>query len=310
MKKVRFFCFLSLLTVFPGLCYSAKKKSSVCKTMFANEGENFEDLFPFKNFVQLMVDLKIYSTLDLVKAKRDGDFPEEVPDKPLQTYPELEGKWSLLWDTVHALHLSQREDVAKRRKWTTSEVRAFIKEVLKTESRRNSQINKVGEHVPERQKKIGRKALSSHVPAALIAHNERLRKNQEEVLSLIAKNPQIKVEELAEQMQIPKRPTEQIISKLKEGGHLVRVGRTSKYGYWEVFKEGEKVSASVVSLQSERESKMLSLIAKNPQMKVGELAEKMQISERSARGIISKLKKEGRLVRVGGSSKYGYWEVL
>ena len=94
MKKIhKCFFFLTtfvFLAVFSSLCYSAaKKRYSTCP-------KGFEDLFPLEDFVQLMVDLKIYSNRDLVKAKREGDFPEEVPDKPLRAYPELGGKWNVL----------------------------------------------------------------------------------------------------------------------------------------------------------------------------------------------------------------------
>ena len=301
--------------------------------------------FSIEEFVQLMVDIKIGSTSDFIKAKKEGDLPKEIPDKPLQAYPELEGQWSVLWDKVRSLRLSQEKDVAERRKWIDEELRITSevfeelnkkepevdlsseredssidtqkegdvdhqnREALRTGNQHNSQINEVGESVPEGQREIGRKSLSSHISAARIAHNERLRKNkEEEALFLITENPQIKGRELAEKMQISTALISKIISSLKKGGHLVRVGGSGKYGYWEVFKRGEKVP--FVSPQSKLEKKALSLIKKNPQVKRKELSKQLQVSVKLINKIISKLKMEGRLVKVGGKSKYGYWKVL
>ncbi|MCZ0933085.1 MAG: winged helix-turn-helix transcriptional regulator [Oligoflexia bacterium] len=55
---------------------------------------------------------------------------------------------------------------------------------------------------------------------------------------------------------------------------------------------------------------MLSLIAKNSQISATELAEKLQVSRNSINTMISKLKKEGWLARIGGIGINGHWKVL
>ena len=147
-------------------------------------------------------------------------------------------------------------------------------------------------------------SLQSEREGSLQSERER------RVLSLIEENPQIQIRELSEQIEVTRRLVDKIISQLKEEGHLVRVGGTSQHGYWKVFKKGEKASADVVSLQSERKRRLLSLMEENHQIQIRELSEHLQVSERLVDKTIAYLKKEGRLVRVGGVSQHGYWKVF
>ena len=62
------------------------------------------------------------------------------------------------------------------------------------------------------------------------------------------------------------------------------------------------------SANETRESRLRSLLKGNPAMKTEELAKLLGVSLRTTKSIISALKKEGRLERVGGK-KYGHWEV-
>ena len=57
-----------------------------------------------------------------------------------------------------------------------------------------------------------------------------------------------------------------------------------------------------------RETRLLSLLKDNPTMKTEELAKTLGVSLRTIKSIISVLKRNGKLSRVGGK-KYGHWEV-
>lgn len=57
-----------------------------------------------------------------------------------------------------------------------------------------------------------------------------------------------------------------------------------------------------------REARLLVLLKTNPSIKTEELAEELGVSLRTVKSIVSILKKEGKLERVGGK-KYGRWKV-
>ena len=57
-----------------------------------------------------------------------------------------------------------------------------------------------------------------------------------------------------------------------------------------------------------KETRTLSLLRSNPNMKTEELAKGLRVSLRTAKSVIATLKKDGKLERVGGK-KYGRWEV-
>ena len=57
-----------------------------------------------------------------------------------------------------------------------------------------------------------------------------------------------------------------------------------------------------------KETRTLSLLRGNPNMKTEELAKELRVSLRTAKSVIATLKKDGKLERVGGK-KYGRWEV-
>ena len=128
MKKIRLFCFL---IVFSNVCSAVNHKPGLikCRSEFVEYEENWEKPLSFKEFLQILTELKIYSTSDFVKLKKEEGLPEGVPEKPLRAYPELKGQWSLLWSKIHDVRLSQGENVAKRRKLTNEEMRRFMAEI-------------------------------------------------------------------------------------------------------------------------------------------------------------------------------------
>jgi ATP-dependent DNA helicase RecG len=64
-------------------------------------------------------------------------------------------------------------------------------------------------------------------------------KTREKILALIAANPAITTEELAEQIGITRKGVEWQISKLKRTGHLERIG-PAKGGHWRVVGEDDE----------------------------------------------------------------------
>ncbi|MCZ0933084.1 MAG: hypothetical protein OXJ52_08030 [Oligoflexia bacterium] len=274
MKKVRFFCFFFFLAVFSSPCYSAGKQSSSCGELF-EEGESFEDSMPLKDFVQLMADLKIYSTRDLAKAKREGDFPEEAPEKPLRTYFELKGQWSVLWDKVHSIRLSQGEDVAERRKLTESEFLAFMREVSNKESDGRETLE--GDFFGEREE--------------MLEADPSIEQEDGDVNhSKYGKSGNIQVDGLKH------------VQQGKNGGKALS-------NLWKKEPADQTAHNERFSVSLSGKSEALSLMAKNPRMRRGELAEKMKISMRQINAIISELKREGRLSRLGGTNRHGYWHL-
>ena len=95
---------------------------------------------PLKEFVQIMHSLKIYSTSDFVDAKRDGDLPEEIPDKlwevvkayrELQIHTNLKDNLEILWRMVRKVSLSDTQEQADdekrgKRKMTATEFQNFM----------------------------------------------------------------------------------------------------------------------------------------------------------------------------------------
>ena len=72
-------------------------------------------------------------------------------------------------------------------------------------------------------------------------------------------------------------------------------------------KELHVVSAPPIANEP-RETKLLSLLEGNPSMKTEELAKELGVSLRTTKSVIAALKKDGKLMRVGGK-KYGQWVV-
>ena len=65
------------------------------------------------------------------------------------------------------------------------------------------------------------------------ALNRALNENEEKVLKLIQKNPQITQNEIKEQLQIARSHVQKIMKSLVERGMLERIG-SKKTGYWKV----------------------------------------------------------------------------
>ncbi len=127
----------------------------------------------------------------------------------------------------------------------------------------------------------------------------------EKILILLTDNAQLSARELAVKLEISPRAVEKLITSLKVQHRLRRVG-TTKGGHWEVIK-GSEISSVMGSEKSSE--KILTILTDNAQLSARELAVKLEISSRAVEKLITSLKKQGRLRRVG-TTKGGHWEVM
>ena len=137
----------------------------------------------------------------------------------------------------------------------------------------------------------------------------------EKILSLLRKNPEMTVKELATHTGITYSGARYHIEKLRRDGHIRRAGPTRE-GCWEIVgSESSKTTGNTstktsteTSTETSRE-KILSLLCKNPEMTVRELATHAGITYSGARYHIESLKKQGYLRR-DKSTKAGHWEIV
>ncbi|MCY4513007.1 MAG: hypothetical protein OXB86_04900, partial [Bdellovibrionales bacterium] len=95
------------------------------------------------------------------------------------------------------------------------------------------------------------------------------------------------------------------IAKLKKEGRLVRI--MGPHGSYQVLENGEDPSNYILTDQK-RQDRVLALIKQNPKILIAELMEKTGLLKSIINTTISKLKKEGQLMRIGGPS--GSYQVL
>lgn len=134
---------------------------------------------------------------------------------------------------------------------------------------------------------------------------------KEEVWFLMRQDPEISKAELMKVVGISISTLERIISRLKDEGRLVIAGtpisaRPPDPTYkvrWEALQKGEVPSG--YNPKRERKKRVWSLIAKNPRVSRGKLAEDIGVSKRTIDNITKELKEEGYLIRVGATN--GYW---
>ncbi len=129
---------------------------------------------------------------------------------------------------------------------------------------------------------------------------------QENILAQLRKNPGIAQKVLADHLGISYGSVRYHIGKLKEYGHIRRVGSERK-GLWEVV-DG-KSEGGLKKQAENRQKEILSLLCRNPEMTQKALAEHVGITYGSARYHIEKLKEYGYIRRVGSERK-GLWEVV
>ena len=71
---------------------------------------------------------------------------------------------------------------------------------------------------------------------------------------------------------------------------------------------GVNVGANVGVNESEPESICLNLLRENPKLSAQKIADQMGLSSRQVERLLAKLKKDGRIERIG-AAKNGYWKI-
>ena len=133
-------------------------------------------------------------------------------------------------------------------------------------------------------------------------------KRELEILTALSEDSQMTVAALSERTGASSSTVGKVISNLKREGRLKRVGGRSHSGYWVVIKEGEEFSYQ--SPQEKRELEVLSALSEDSRMTVPALSERTGAALSTINKVISNLKREGRLQRIGGNSSSGYWVVV
>jgi len=70
--------------------------------------------------------------------------------------------------------------------------------------------------------------------------NFGLNETQQQVITLIAENPNINIQEIANKMNLTKRNIEYNIKTLKEKGIIERIG-ARKSGHWKIIKHNNRI---------------------------------------------------------------------
>ena len=258
--------------------------------------ESLENYRSLEEFLQILIDLKVYSTIDFINLKNEKDLPDGVPDKPLQAYPELEGKWSVLWKKIRDIRFpypQEQEDTIKRRKLNSEELRAFMMETF---------------NEWEEQEKLKKKKRSREEER--LKEKERLRKEKrnEQILLLMMENPYITTVQLAKQTGATITTINNAIADLKNKGRVTNIKiNNSGLEYWRILPTKKKPSRRF--LQREREEKILFLMDMNPYITMVQIAERMGTATSTITNVITRLKTEGRVTRIGMTQK-GYWKIL
>ena len=341
MKKYGFLS-LFFLILFSSQGFAVNTQSSECNQKF-----EYEDFVSLGEFLEFLVEFRVYSTSDFLKMKKEEEFPVGIPSEPLKIYSELQGQWSVLWNKAHEIRLSKGEDVPERRRLKKGELRALVSEIFDELEKEgleedlipeNSEEALTAEQEQDQDQKRKKSALaerpqtdytkkqllkeggSRKSTADTPSQSKRQgllkkggskkdkRERERKILTALSEDSQMTVAALSERTGASSSTVGKVISNLKREGRLKRVGGRSHSGYWVVVKEGEEFSYQ--SPQEKRELEILTALSEDSQMTVAALSERTGASSSTVGKVISKLKREGHLKRVGGSSSSGYWVVV
>ena len=132
-----------------------------------------------------------------------------------------------------------------------------------------------------------------------LTRKDPIEERKERILVLIKENPYITLNEMAWDLKVSRLPLREAINQLKDERKLVRVGFPQD-GYWEILENGAEPSPAPVE---QRKKHILTLMAENPWITNPEIISKTNYTKSEVITAINKLKKEGKLVRVGGQRK-------
>ena len=153
------------------------------------------------------------------------------------------------------------------------------------------------------------------------------RKTREKILALIAADPSITMEELANQLEISAKGVEWQIQDMKRRGILERVG-AARGGHWKIMEAKGVLYGGQPESQPGREKtrgktrektrgktgrktreKILALIAADPSITMEELANQLEISAKGVEWQIQDMKRRGILERIG-AARGGHWKIM
>ena len=282
-------------------------QSLQCEEALGSEEALEASSLPLEEFLHFLIDMEIYSIIDFVNLKKEEGLPDGVPDKPLQVYSELKGQWSILWKKIHDIRFPSSQEqgsITERRKLSSTELRALF----------TGAFNEWQE-----EERVLEEEEISTTEDRISAQD----KMKDQILALMIENPYITVPRLAEQVDASITITSQTISSLKEEGRVkgFRI-HNSRVEYWKVLQRGKssrrlpqrrrtqrRATSSHHLLQEERKKRILFLMDMNPYIITTQIAERTSIPISTINNIITSLKKEGQVERVGTRQK-GYWNVL
>lgn len=297
MKRVYGFFFFLVLFLEPS--YAGRRLQSFqCEETYEHE-EDLDDVMPFKEYLQFLVEIEVYSTKDFVKKLKKADFPDGMSEKPLRTYSELRGQWSVLWDRVHELRLSNSEEeqnIPERRKMTSSELRVLVTEVNRAveEEIKEEEIEILDEASLE---EVEEGSPDNRKPAEIL-DQVNLKKMEDNNFNSQDPANRLTTEREAEQTEtaigVQNRETEIIESTDARREKLLVLMRQGKPGA--IFRE-------------QRKERILSLIAENLQISTIELASKTGVSTGAINRATRELQEEGYLARAGFGDHFS-WKVF
>ena len=245
--------------------------SASCGPEYFESEDRVEALLSLEEFVEVLADLRVHSTADFISLKRDGAIPDGITDRPLQDYPDLKGEWSHLWDRVHDIRVIRGENPEERRRGRKGPSVKELETFIKGMVNELDEHGLAGEGIPE--------------------------------------------EEFQEEIKYRSQ------KRRRERGGAVRSdrGRDRTKGEKPVRTEApvsESAGASQKAAEpfhydspEEREKKILELIAEDAGITKAQMATVMNLSKTTIDKVITGLKQEGRLMRIGANTG-GYWQIL
>jgi predicted HTH transcriptional regulator len=134
---------------------------------------------------------------------------------------------------------------------------------------------------------------------------ETVVKTVDKILLLLSENPEMSLAKVASRLDRSVSAIEQAVKKLRDEGSLVRIG-SNKSGYWKVINTEVKTAPET---SPEMSDIIIRILSKNPSMTLKEVAHLVNKSSRTIERIVKKLKKDGKIDRIG-PKKGGYWKVI
>lgn len=147
--------------------------------------------------------------------------------------------------------------------------------------------------------------------------NDTVNDRQLRILETIQTSPRMTSVDLSSQHSVSRLTILRDLEKLKSLNLLQRIG-PDKSGKWQVLEEGKKlisnstndtVNDTVSVTVNDRQKTLLSLIEKEPQITISDLASRLGVTRLTVIRDIDKFKKNN-IIKRKGSDKAGTWELI